>query len=183
MRWLASRQPVVPLTFSLLSQRTKSAAWPNSMNPERAFGGTPKATRGTRALPIPISEFGCNRDARDGRTARRVRRNGSTKKETGGCLRRPPGNTFVSAGRQAESPTRVGRMQVGLVAPAMMTGAVGLALFRFSIVCVFCMARSKATGIPSGEARVCRGFYGVCAKGVRARCLGVGQCVCFYARR
>ena len=58
--WLASRQPVVPLTFSLLSRRTKSNDAPKSVNPERAFGGTPKATRGTRVLSISTSEFGLN---------------------------------------------------------------------------------------------------------------------------
>ena len=70
------------------------------------------------------------------------------KKETGGCLRRPPGNTFVSAGRQAESPTLVGRMQVGLVAPAMMTGAVGVTFFRLAKECFICMGGDLAGAMP-----------------------------------
>ena len=54
--WLASRQPVVPLTFSLLTHRPKSEPPPKGVNPERDFGGTPKSTRATRVLPVSTTE-------------------------------------------------------------------------------------------------------------------------------
>ena len=51
VRWPASRQSVVPLTFSVSPRRTKLAVAPERVNTERDFGGTPKSTRGTRVLP------------------------------------------------------------------------------------------------------------------------------------
>ena len=117
------------------------------------------------------------------RPCRDAQRNGPVKKETGGCLRRPPGNTFVSAGRQAESPTLVGRMQVGLVAPAMMTGAVGVTFFRLAKECFICMEVDLAGVMPRRTGRGLRGFFRKCAETRGGGCLVVGQRVWICARR